>query len=499
MNIYPYRSRPKHKAIGLVVPTESGGVVVDFEDESRPASALATDHLDNVPRNTAVYIDSMLARSYLRMGIGEALYTNRAMTRYIVNHRTLYPIPHDIGPSLLDLIQWRDWVETTGGSVRSKTGTAVTILRANLDRPLKTGKGDGYPPLDKIVGGRIHGTGFAMHPEIEVWDISAAYATTLANLRIDGVWKEAPFDIDSERFQQFADVTIRVPSLRWGPLPEQANYPTRGLWWDVFGEREFPISTTFRGLWTATELRSAVNAGSQIKKVHSSSRLFASNRQPFSAWWGAIMEGRKLNGKAGTLAKITGNVLWGIFAPTKGKRMLVRYGPGRKRIVTPLPDAKATTLHADYALAELVTSTIRAKVYDELIIAGGDNLISVCVDGGLTKPGFVPPGEGWRKKDSGTECAFLKPFVYAYRRPSGERVFKMAGIQADKREDAFTTLRQAYFNLSAAYFGRSVSQRERAVYRIMDAFNGSCIEKPEEISEVDRYFGTLITERGENA
>jgi hypothetical protein len=489
--ILPYKRRPAHRSVGLVARTDGGPIVADFEDSARIASPLSTMPVDRIPPNVALYIDGSLARSYLRQGIGEAEFQNGVMTRYTVNRRQLYPLPADLGIDLSSLMLWRDWIEDSGGSVRSKTGTALTLLRASLHRPLQLAKGE-PPPLDMIVGGRIHGTGFAMHPSIQIWDISAAYARTLADLRIDGGWREASLDLDNGA-AQFADATIRIPSLRWGPLPRRNMMPSRGLWFDVFGEREFPTGKRIRGIWSADELRSALGVGVRIERINRAWRLYSSSRRPFSAWWSIIERGRELPGKAGALAKITGNVLWGVFAGTMGKRERIRYGRGRKIIREPIDDSRAVEFHRDYALAELITSHIRAKVYDELMVPAGEHLISVCVDGGLVEPnGFSPNGDHWRLKDSGSECAFFKPYVFAYRQPSGRIVYKMAGVRESERRKAFEDWRRwAFGSRSPA----NPTQKQRALYRLIQAFEGSCIDRPNEPSEVDRYFGSVANVR----
>lgn len=468
--IHPYRRTPAHRDVGIVFKRGYADV------EDCETGIYHTQRIEDVPEKVALYIGVGMARSWLKSGVGEAVKYNDTLSRYYVHGRELYLLPSEIGNvSLADLMMFRDFVEEAGGSVRSKSGTAVTLLRASLqgDKPIRLSRGS-PPPFNRIIGGRIHGTGFDMHPLVNVWDISAAYASTLAGLRTDGIWRRGTLNLDSDRFEQFAEVTIQIPDLPFGPLPLRSAYPARNLWWDVFGEREFP-SGRIAGTWSADELRAAIASGARILRVHQAWRLLSSKRQPFWRWWEIIQRGRELPGKAGALVKIVGNVLWGVFAPTGGEREWVHYEKKtRKRIAEPMESTFPTGWHADYPLAELITSKVRAKVYTELIVPAGDHFISCCVDGGLTKPGFEPQGSGWRLKDQGQYCAFLKPFVYAYERADGRPVYKWAGVPDEQKAQAFRTLLTHVRDWPR---DGNPSDRRRWVHRMLQAFEGSFIER----------------------
>jgi hypothetical protein len=427
------------------------------------------------------------------MGMGEGTFQHSAMMRYTIDGRDIHTIPAEIAIDLESLIAWRDWIEESGGSVRSRSGTAMSLLRASLEAPLKLRQGE-HPDIGSIIGGRIHGCkAFEVYPEIEIWDISAAYARTLASLPYNGAWRIVrKLDLDSDA-EQFAQVAVCLPEMEHGPLTLRDRADTFGWWQDVYREREFPTGTTITGIWSSDELRAALNVGGRIVKTNTVYRLFSSGEFPFAQWWENVERGRSLPGKAGALAKIIGNVLWGVFAFSAKDRKLVRYAnrPGRKRekIVKELYDPAATNHRRDLALAELVTSKVRAKVYNEHMLPAGNRLISVCVDGGLTRPGFTPAGDHWRLKDRGTGCAFLKPYVYAYERATGQIVYKVAGVPERNKASFFQAIKAERFNRRQQGMGNP-SSKKVALHRLSEAFPGSCIDR-ETASEVDRYFGSL--------
>src|SRR6266542_601566 len=414
------------------------------------------------------------------MGIGEAIFQQSAMTRYSIDGRDIYPIPQEVAVDLESLILWRDWIEGCGGRVKSKTGTAFSLLRASLDAPIHLNRGN-VPDIPTIIGGRVHSCiGFDVLPEIEIWDISAAYARTLAAMRVDGKWKEAKLDLDSNA-EQFAWVAVRVPEMEHGPLPErERNAKHFGLWWDIFAEREFPTGTVVSGVWSADELRAAVNIGCKIIRRNAAYKLYASSREPFARWWENVQLGRSLPAKAAALAKITGNVLWGCFAPATGKRKSVRYAnrPGwkREKIVKLLDDLPASRWRRDLALAELVTSKVRAKVYNEAMTPANGQLVSVCVDGGLFRPGFTPTGQHWRLKDRGSACAFLKPYIYAHRRDDGQVVYKVAGVPERHKAAFFQATEAQRFDHRQIGNGNP-TEKKVALHRLSEGFPGSCIDR----------------------
>jgi len=427
----PYKRRPAHSDVALV-HFDQGSLWI--EQEAYPYRSL---QFSDVPDDAVIYAERDTIRALLRAGLGEATLRETSIVKWECDGRTILPLARDVEVTLDDLCLWREWLESEGAGIGSRSGAAVKLLRATLQREFSyTGE---WPNVESIVGGRLHKTNPAMHPEIKVWDLRAAYATTLASLP-SGYWKHNGDDVENEEATCFALATIYVPGKgMFGPLPQRDGIHTGGAWWEEWIiERPYPQRVTITGVWSGDEIRSALNAGARIEKIHRSWFLRVED-YPFQPWWEAVERGRKMNGAAGSLAKITGNTLWGIFGTREGPMHKLRYVDG-KQVRTPLPEAKI--FHRNYPLAELITSKVRARIYNELIVPAGRQLISVCVDGGLTTPGFTPQGADWRLKDSGKLCSFLSPYLLMYLKHDGTPVYKAAGIPTAKRASFFRSLQE---------------------------------------------------------
>jgi hypothetical protein len=73
-----------------------------------------------------------------------------------------------------------------------------------------------------------------------------------------------------------------------------------------------------------------------------------------------------------------------------------------------------------FDLAELVTSSVRAKLNDDIFTPYPDRVIGCHTDGVfLTGDKVTPIPEGWRVKHRGSGLVFIHPQVWAYRTPDG--------------------------------------------------------------------------------
>ena len=475
--IRPYQKPRPHSDVALLAYAQSVEPLFITEDgEQLPLRAIAT-------KGIKLYGDRRLARGYLKAGIGEAECWNNVPVKWILGKHTVTLLPNTLEVDIRSLAQWRDWIESYGAAISSVVGSSMSLLRATLEQPLYLDKGT-LPPLPTVVGGRVDGIKAGVYGAFDAWDISAAYARCVGSLRISGTWRECT-DIDKATFVQAA---LTVPDMPYGPLPLRDAKLKQSLVHRVFDRREYPVRKRIEGIWTADEVRMAVEHGAKLKRIRQGWRLFHDSREPFGQWWEAIQIGRRLEGMAGEMAKLTGNTLWGLFC-AYGKKSRIRY-ENHKLIKQPLPDPPS--FNRSFALAEMVTSTIRTQLFRELIAPAGEHLISVCVDGGLIHHnGFRPIGDRWKLKEHGSNLVFIVPYCYSYRADDGSEVFKMAGVPEGSKATAFRTIKQVVLGWPT---NRNPSDRALALHRLRDKL-GARIER-EGPSEVDRYFGSAPPKEG---
>src|SRR5690348_13217477 len=222
----PYKRKPAHSDIALV-HFENGSLWI--EHEPYPYRSLT---LDSVPDSCVIYAERDTIRALLRAGLGVATMRDNAITLWEYEGRNVLPLPRDIELTLDDLCIWREWLESEGAGIGTRSGTAVKLLRATLAKPFNyTGE---WPNVESIVGGRLHATPAAMHPKVKVWDLRSAYAQTLARTP-SGRWKRAngDYDVEDASVASIVLVTIYVTGRgHWGPLPQRDGIRTGGAWWE---------------------------------------------------------------------------------------------------------------------------------------------------------------------------------------------------------------------------------------------------------------------------
>src|SRR6266511_4259012 len=205
-----------------------------------------------LPEVDIYWVPYPVVRSFLTRGIGTGYGRRHRVTRWeFAPGRIAYVLPRLIEATvtLADLCRARDWVESHGATFGSVQGTAMSLLRVSLDKPMDTAYGG--PPLEKIAGGRIHSAGHQMTEAIEVWDIRAAFASTLSTFRPCGIWYEGR-KLRNDTADEFVTCTIQVPYMaQWGPLPviHGSSRPRIG-----FPLTIYPQDRELSGTWTGDEI-----------------------------------------------------------------------------------------------------------------------------------------------------------------------------------------------------------------------------------------------------
>ncbi len=425
--------------------------------------------LDALPEGYRVWCDYDTVRELTNeQGYGEALCWNGEEIRW--RHRRFedewrrrqsdvsvlrLPFGDDVERSVGALASWRDWLASYGASPPGTTGGAAwSLLRATITRPLWTSAGQ-TPPLLATVGGRQElgpaGQG-SFRGELTLYDLPAAYASTLGGLSYGGKWvqtSELPGRLDrgpewwaSSGRPVFVRARVTLPGGRYGPLVRRPRKRLHGLAARLLGS-EYPPSGRIQGLWTWQEVAATVAQGGRLEAVLTT-WVHLSEDRPFAPWWEAVQVGRAMPGLAGLLAKTTGNALWGRFCMDT-KHAGVRTIRGRNGRLRSRPLRASPGLPPAHDLAETVSGRVRARLYS-LLAAAGSGLVSAHTDGAWVIEGRDEPlsidalGDTWREKQRARRLDLLDPQVLRYwPRPSrpDEPWTVFAGVPARSADAAF--------------------------------------------------------------
>ena len=441
MIIAPYKRPPSPPTVAVLVDHQT---VVDEDGKSWLPGL--------TPKDMRVFVDYDGVRRITNAGHGEALCWNAEEIRWRPARPAgedgwhprptdvfvlKLPFPDEVELALLGLVKWRDWLERYGASPTGTAGSAAwSLLRARLEGTLFTGSGD-RPPLVQTMGGRMllgpAGQG-SFVGDLRHVDMSAAYASTLAEMSYGGVWhrrSQLPSDFRGRPPEWwalagrpcFVRARVRVP-VRMAPAPlirrPRARMSPMEAYVDQLMNVRYPSGVVMRGLWTQQELAGAEEAGCRIIEV-TDVYVHLGGWPAFAPWWAAIAEGRRMRGFAGSLAKITGNALWGRFCmiPGAGRKTVRAVRKGRVRT---RPVRQAGGQPPAHDLAEAVSGQVRARLYDAVRVAG-DRLVSAHTDGLWAKGLDVSElPEGWRLKGRARRLDVIDPQAIRYwPRPSHER------------------------------------------------------------------------------
>jgi hypothetical protein len=453
MIVYPYKVKHGRKQIVFVDPE---GQYVDEDGERLRPKTIVEDH------SIRCFCTWETARKLTAEGQGEALLWNGEHIRWRPFkfhdedewHRRGYdayvlrtPMYADNELNMRELVRWRDWLHQYKALPATMGGTSMSLLRARVTRPLFCSSQWDTSQLPQSAGGRItigpQGRGTFIGRLVH-WDMPAAYATEIGTMRYGGRWFPEP-NTSTEWLDHLVEkgvpiycrAKVYVPSsLPYGPLCRryrQALHPLKAMLM-LYGDQRYPTGKSLQGIWTWEELATAQKWGCSVTVIQAWHHA-AKPTSPFAQWWEAVQEGRKMQGLAGSLAKTTGNALWGSFAldpATRGKRSIHSRHNGkfivRHPVVPPRP------INA-IELAEIVAGRTRAKLYDAMMTLG-DKLICAHTDGLWSFDDGTDLGDKWRIKKNADRIQLLSPQHLRYSW-HGRSEILYSGVPAERAEDAF--------------------------------------------------------------
>lgn len=422
MIVEPYTRPPKPRELALLVDHDR----VLAEDGG-------TRSLRTLDRKLQVWCGQDRVLDLMREGHGKAICWRGQPIRYQPNPRAGYrvqvlglTVPDEDDRALAGLVGWRDWLAGEGAAPLGSLGSsAKSLLRATLERTLwTTAPAAQSPPIRWTVGGRQQlgpaGAPLERVGTIRHYDLRAAYAQTLSELRYGGHWHR--MRTDERRLHLFAvahplfvRARVRLPGGFPGPLVKRERKDHSAM---LAHFPAYPTRGRLQGIWTWEEVEQARAMGAGVTILDAWGHASAGWR-PFLPWWEAVERGRNgLHGFASTLAKATGNALWGQFCiQPGGKRSILFYERRGSRVVrrVELLDGHSGPRPA-HDLSELLTGLVRARL-QAFMRAAGERLCSAHTDGGWTDctDGWAYREEGWRLKETATRIRVLDPQMLAYR------------------------------------------------------------------------------------
>jgi hypothetical protein len=422
--------------------------------------------ISDVPPQTRIWShwENTVWKIWKDKGIGEVLIYDQDPVRWrrnsnykdhswpsVGNNTDVYILKNNLFPkdkidALQSLIQWRDWIEDYGGSAFG------TVASCSWSLWRATFKEDFYSPTEwpthiKFpIGGRLipcKEINSAWVGEFIQWDLQAAYARELSKVRYGGrgsKWVEVKQTADYKAMSErgipiYVRAKVWIPRMKLGPLPQ------RRIKYNPFSRVPIAYRTNVQlyGTWTLEEIEQAreVGCGINIESVYA--HVATGKELHFQSWWKAIEDGREhLEGFAKSLAKSTGNSLWGQFAlREKGRkiRWIDDDGKRKHRVI----EARMTNRPGSPELSDQLTGKIRAKLYS-LAVSAGDDLMQGNTDGAWVshREGWLPP-DGWRIKKRARVIEFIDESNYRYwETDKGKPTYVMPGIPMDWQERYFT-------------------------------------------------------------
>lgn len=451
--ITPYVSRPPHVEVGLL--TDIGLVIDEHGNQRRPGEKglLVFASVETVGRllldghGEALTWDNVPKRWRPEV-IEEEQWSNRATDVAVL---ALPNWPEETKLALEGLKKWRDWLESYGAHpTHSMGGSALSLMRATIRRPVWTMRGDA-PPLRWVMGPRIYLPEY-VHPmstfrgAVHI-DLAAAYPRAMAGLPFgDAIWRQ----LDTKRLGRMSldqrhgftplvvRAMVRLPRSVHGVLvdrPTDLEDLPKGSWercelLDGTACARYPRSGTVEGIWSWDELRVAAHLGADLTLTEGWA-LCNDGELPFWPWWEAVSVGRKLPRFAGQLAKACSNACWGALVPSRGMRRVVRPGGSS----TKLPELPRRP--SSYDLAELITARVRALGVEMMAVAD-TRLISFHTDGGWLTGSSPEIGWPWTVKGTADRLDIMDPQQWRYwPRGKADPLYTMAGVPREQQEHAW--------------------------------------------------------------
>jgi len=305
-----------------------------------------------------------------------------------------------------DLLTVHRWLRSYGVAPGSIPAMAWGLFRASLPRTYSAGFD---PEIGRAAfyGGRQEASAPGVYTGMQSVDIQAAYPAAMS--RPEG-YALALREVDPETHLDptaagIAEATVIVPmDAPVAPLPVRLDT-------DLIAFQRGQIT----GTWAWTELAAARNLGAEVTVT----RCWAPTRtaELFGPWWPLAMEGRRLPGRAGVLAKAISNSTWGQFGMVAEQRARRQYADdtGKRWLDIPLPDHDLPHTWTAHIAAE-TTARVRTQLLEGMaatLPAHSDT------DGMIIRKGSTPPNMGdkpgqWRVKDDITTIDIRGPQLYRW-------------------------------------------------------------------------------------
>jgi len=352
------------------------------------------------------------------------------------------------------LVHYRDWIEENGGSIMGTiSNTSLSVFKASLQRDYDTpfeGIGITHP-----IGGRLLPCK-SLHTSYKgnfvQWDLISAYSQGLGELRFGGTdssWRETKnlnwnFDSMVEKgWVIYIEAEVTIPEMRLGPLPERRKTKSIRPLWSVLS---FPTKEKIKGVWTYEEIRQADLAGCKIKIIRTIVHHATGEMYWHKNWYHIMKQGKQtLPGFAASLAKETGNSLWGRYAMREKASATVWRTDGGRRI----KEERSFTItpgHKCLELADQLGGKIRAKLF-RFAIRADNLLLQGNVDSGWIEyeSSWKPPSDDWRIKKRANRIDILDDATYRYWNPGEEApVYITPGIPSIFAEKTFVDIWERY-------------------------------------------------------
>jgi len=336
--------------------------------------------------------------------------------------------------ALPELIAWAEWARSHGANVGSMAGTSWSLWRSTIGGVF-TVYGDEPDHEALHTGGRQGDTGRGVFTDVELWDLTAAYAHTLGNLAVPVDWRRVSHLSDripaGEPGYALAAVAVPPWCKPWGPLPERIGP----------GAIIYPVRDELEGIWSLDELRAAKRVGCDV--VIRELYVASSHRYMFRAWWRVVEAGRReLPAGAAKLVKASSNTLWGRFL-TGGLAEWWSWPDGDQGEPT-ITEERFRPEPASPALAGLVAGRIRARLYSEALTQAP--VIACHTDGVIMPAGYhLSPNTGapgrWRRTDRAERLELITAQAFRYRRPAeGRYVYRVSGVPPSQAPAVFSTM-----------------------------------------------------------
>lgn len=357
--------------------------------------------------------------------------------------------PEDPFKALESYVDWRDWVESYGGNiVGTMSSTSWSLFKTTLEDESWYTPYEGVPGIDHPIGGRLlpcKSLWTTFEGNLIQWDLYSAYTRRLAGLAFGGngsKWKESRtttnFDgLVEKGFCVYIEASVRFGKARnfLGPLPKRrTKYHPRPI-----ANIGYPTEGTIEGIWTYEEIRDADRIGAAVSIRRTFVHYATGKRYHHHDWYNIISEGRtNLRGFARSLAKQTGNSLWGRYAMRiRPAKTVFRSNDGKRQWVQ--HPTRTLKRNQCMELADQLCGKIRSDLYGFAVSADND-LLQGNTDGAWVryKEGWLPPSDDWRIKKRATRLDIIDDATYRYWE-EGERTptYIVPGINTDFVESHF--------------------------------------------------------------